>query len=360
VTAQLTLEQVACRYRHQRTGRPIDALRADRLDINAGEAVAVLGPNGSGKSTLLETLALLLRPAEGRVVLDGRDPWAERTVLQARRRCAMLLQRSVLFQMSVWRNVAYGPRARGLGRAEVRRRVAEVLELTQLSHLARRGHRELSGGERQRVALARLLAVRPDVLLLDEPTAHVDRENARLIERLIATLHRDSAVTVVLATHDAGQARRLADRVITLVDGRPIEGTADNLLRGTLAGENGVLHFHGDGLRLSLPREALATPAHDAPADRDTPVQLTIDPLRIGLVPLESLSGEQALNGNRGQIEAVHRHGEHCRIEVQLPDACTLHAELPLSAYQHARLNIGQSVAIRFDEQSVRVLNRKS
>jgi ABC-type sulfate/molybdate transport systems ATPase subunit len=208
-----------------RSGRPVEALRVASLDVRPGEILAVVGPNGSGKSTLLETMAFLARPDEGRILLDDRDVWAEGESLAARRRCPMLLQRTVLFKTSVLGNVMYGLRARGVRRAEARRRAEHVLRSTRLDGLARRTHRELSGGERRRVALARLLALEPEILLLDEPTAHVDHANAQLIEEIIRHLHATTGMTVILASHDFRQAESLADRVVTLVDGQLLATT---------------------------------------------------------------------------------------------------------------------------------------
>jgi energy-coupling factor transporter ATP-binding protein EcfA2 len=227
VTPRYRLENVVRRYRPLHCGQAIEALRVPSLKVAPGEILAVVGPNGSGKSTLLETMAFLAPPDEGRVLLDGRDAWAEGRALAARRRCPMLLQRSVLFKTSVLGNVMYGLRARGVRRAEARHKAQEVLRQVGLEGLARRTHRELSGGERQRVALARLLALEPETLLLDEPTAHVDRANAQLIDEIIRRLHADAAMTVILASHDRRQAESLADRVVALLDGRLLTGTGD-------------------------------------------------------------------------------------------------------------------------------------
>jgi tungstate transport system ATP-binding protein len=127
---------------------------------------------------------------------------------------------------TVLENVMYGLRVRGLGARDARCRAEAVLAQVGLNGLADRGHRQLSGGERQRAALARVLALEPDVLLLDEPTAQVDEENARLIEELIEGLRERTRMTVILASHDLHQARRLADRVVTLARGRLVEESA--------------------------------------------------------------------------------------------------------------------------------------
>ncbi len=121
------LEHVARRYHPLRSQSSIEALRVPSLEVASGEILVVVGPNGSGKSTLLETMAFLGKPDEGRVVLDGCDVWAEGNVLSARRRCPMLLQRTVLFKTSVLKNVMYGLLARGVSRSDARRKADEVL-----------------------------------------------------------------------------------------------------------------------------------------------------------------------------------------------------------------------------------------
>lgn len=224
MSAGYRLRGIVRRYRGARGQEICEALRLADLDMAAGEIVAVVGPNGSGKSTLLEVMAFLHRPDEGQILLDGADVWAEGRGLAARRRCAMLLQKTVLFRTTVLKNVAYGLRLRGMGRVEIRRRTAEVLERLALGDLADRSWRELSGGQQQRVALARLLVLEPEVLLLDEPTSQVDSENQQIIETVLREQHAARGTTIILASHDHQQAAALADRVVALSAGRVVDG----------------------------------------------------------------------------------------------------------------------------------------
>ena len=220
MTPRYVLEAVVRRHRESGTGRTVEALCVDRLEVAPGEILAVVGPNGSGKSTLLELMAFLQPPDEGRILLDGEDVWGRGKSLAARRRCPILLQRSLLFQTTVLKNVMLGLRLRGLPRDAARCRAEEFLRQVRLDGLAHRRHRELSGGERQRVALARLLALEPEILLLDEPTAHVDQANQQIIEQMIRDLHARTNMTMILASHDPRQASALADRTVQLADGR--------------------------------------------------------------------------------------------------------------------------------------------
>lgn len=213
------LQGVVRRYREQHSGCAFDALRVDELTIEAGETVSVTGANGSGKSTLLETLAFLYRPDEGRVLLQGTDVWAESKDLWARRQIPMLLQKTTLFSGSVFKNVTFGLRCRNLPRDEVFRLAESALELVGMKRLAYRRHDELSGGEKRRVALARVLALETPTIVLDEPTASLDRESEEIVEDLIRCLKRERGVTVIMANHDLEQATRLSDRVLALQNG---------------------------------------------------------------------------------------------------------------------------------------------
>jgi tungstate transport system ATP-binding protein len=193
------------------------------LEVREGEMLALVGPSGAGKSTLLRLLALLETPAEGRVCLrlDGVETDGSSASLEARRRVAMVFQRPLLLNRSVAANVAYGLKLRAENSVTVR--VEEALGRVGLGDYARAHARTLSGGELQRVALARALVLDPKVLLLDEPTANLDPYNVGLIEDLVREQNAAHGATVVIATHNVFQARRLADRVGLLLEGRLVE-----------------------------------------------------------------------------------------------------------------------------------------
>ena len=195
-------------------------LDVDELCIGRGEVLALVGPSGSGKSTLLRLLNFLEPPSAGALTFDGR-PAGDNLPLSERRRVTAVFQRPALLRRSVAANIGYGLGLRGekLPPEEL----AAWLERLGLTHLARQSALRLSAGEAQRVAMARALVVRPDVLLLDEPTANLDPYNVGLIERLVAEEQRTLGMTVVWVTHDIFQARRVADRVAFLLGGRLVE-----------------------------------------------------------------------------------------------------------------------------------------
>lgn len=200
-------------------GRPV--LQIDRLEVAAGELLCLLGPTGAGKSTLLRLLAALERPVSGKIrfgeyLLNG-------AVLpeDIQRRITLVFQRPLLLSGTVQTNVEFGLRLRGSGRRPAQ--VQEILRQLKLDGLATRSAKTLSGGETQLVALARALVLQPDVLLLDEPTSNLDPARVALVEEVVAAVHRHRATTVVWATHNLFQARRVAQRVALLLDGRLVE-----------------------------------------------------------------------------------------------------------------------------------------
>lgn len=217
-TPVYTLRQATQTY----DGRTV--LAVDRLAVHRGEILAVVGPSGAGKSTLLRLLAFLERPAEGEMTFQGRLAGPEWPDLDARRRVTLVVNPPQLLRRSVRDNVAYGLRVRGA--RQPGEQVAAALAEVGLADLAGVPAASLSSGERQRVALARALVLRPDVLLLDEPTANLDPGNVSLIERIIRRRNVDGATTVVMVTHDVFQARRLAHRVMLLLDGAVVEVAA--------------------------------------------------------------------------------------------------------------------------------------
>ena len=202
-------------------------LDIDSLDILSGEVLALVGPSGSGKSTLLRLLNFLEVPTSGSINFSGQPYQAGQDMpLEQRRKVTTVFQRPMLLERSVWDNVGYGLRLRGSNHAKDR--IQASLEEVGLSHLSRQRARTLSGGEAQRVALARAMVLKPDVLLLDEPTANLDPYNVGQIEGIIRRINDQHGTTLVLVTHNVFQAKRLASRTGFLLDGKVIEvaGTA--------------------------------------------------------------------------------------------------------------------------------------
>jgi putrescine transport system ATP-binding protein len=200
--------------------RAVDRLS---LDIRAGEFFALLGPSGCGKTTLLRMLAGFETPDEGRILLDGKDI---AQVLPHQRPVNMMFQNYALFpHLSVRDNIAFGLKRAGMPASEISTRVAEMVELVKLGGLEQRKPDQLSGGQKQRVALARSLARRPRVLLLDEPLAALDKKLRESTQLELMELQRRLGMTFVIVTHDQEEAMTVADR-IGVMDGGRLEQVA--------------------------------------------------------------------------------------------------------------------------------------
>lgn len=194
------------------------ALHDISLDIADNEFFALLGPSGCGKTTLLRSIAGFETPAAGRIEIDGDDLLR---MPAHRRPVNMMFQSYALFpHMSVEKNVAYGLESEGVGRVETAKRVAEVMDVVGLGHLARRRPGQLSGGQRQRVALARAIVKRPRLLLLDEPLSALDRQVRASMQLELKRLQHEVGLTFVVVTHDQEEAMSMADRIAVLRDGR--------------------------------------------------------------------------------------------------------------------------------------------
>lgn len=219
-------------------GTPWAATALDGVDLRVerGEAVAILGATGSGKSTLVQHFNGLLRPTSGRVLVDGTDLWAPGTDLRAvRRKVGLVFQypEHQLFEETVFADVAFGPRNLGLDPGEVERRVREALAAVGLPpEIGDRSPFQLSGGQMRRVAIAGVLAMRPEILVLDEPTAGLDPAGREeLLDRLRA-LRRRHRLTLVVVSHHMDEVARLCERGVVLERGRVV---ADEPLRRLFA-----------------------------------------------------------------------------------------------------------------------------
>lgn len=201
-----------------------EVLSVEQLSLSRGCIYGIIGPSGSGKSTLLRIINLLTPPSEGIIKFEGNPVPAnkqERLILQ--RRMALVFQKTLLFKDSVWNNVAFGLKARGYSRQETKERVDYLLEQVGLHEYSLRRADTLSGGEAQRVAIARAIAFEPDLLLLDEPTANLDPGNIEQIENMINSMAKSKEMTVVIVTHNIFQAKRIAEQVIFVNQGKIVE-----------------------------------------------------------------------------------------------------------------------------------------
>jgi iron(III) transport system ATP-binding protein len=292
------------------------------LSIRKGEFFAFLGPSGSGKTTLLRLVAGFGTPDSGRILIGGRDatkepPWA--------RNVGLVFQSYALWpHMTVAQNVAFGLERRRVGRAERDRRVKAVLDLVGLAQFAERRPAQLSGGQQQRVAIARTLAIEPDVLLLDEPLSNLDAGLRAGVRAELVELQRRLGLTTILVTHDQEEANAAADRMAVLNEGRVLQvgaptelydRPADRFVAGFLGTANLVEGIVADG---GFRAGALALAVPDASPG---PATLALRPQALGL--------RRDGGGVPAHVVRSEFLGGHVRYTLDLGEGILLTAEEP-------------------------------
>lgn len=257
------------------------ALNEINLSIQSGELVALLGPSGCGKTTLLRIIAGLEKPDSGSIIFNGDDV-SRRDV--RKRNVGFVFQHYALFRhMTVFDNVAFGlrmkPRRQRPSEAVITDKVLELLRMVQLDWLADRYPEQLSGGQRQRIALARALAVEPEILLLDEPFGALDAKVRKELRRWLANLHEEINLTSVFVTHDQEEAMEVADRIVVMNKG-VIEqiGTPAEVYENPA--NEFVYHFLGDSNQLQLNDQQIQFRPHEVELFRTAAPELQIGVVR--------------------------------------------------------------------------------
>ena len=298
------------------------------IQVESGSLTALLGPSGSGKSTLLRVIAGLEVADAGDVFISGKEATA---LAPQKRGVGFVFQHYAPFKhMTVWENVAFGLQIRRRPKAEIRKRVDELLELVQLGGLGRRYPAQLSGGQRQRMALARALAPEPEVLLLDEPFGALDARVRVELRQWLLRLHDEMHVTTIFVTHDQEEALELADSIVVMNKGRVEQVAPPRQLYDEPENEF-VMSFVGPVNKLD---DAWVRP-HD--------VELRHEP-----------------NGTtrEAQIERIVRLGFETRVELVRDDGERLYAQLTRNEAEELELERGDIVYVRtrkettFDESA--------
>ncbi|MEU3960576.1 ABC transporter ATP-binding protein [Streptomyces buecherae] len=311
----IRFERVTVAYGKRGESVALDALD---LTVEPGEVMALLGPSGSGKTTALRAVAGFVRPASGRVFIGDRDVTA---LPPHRRGIGMVVQQYALFpHLRVAQNVAFGLKAQRVPRGEIAGRVTEALEMVGMADYARRYPRELSGGQQQRVAIARALAIRPGVLLLDEPLSALDAQLRSGMLAELARLHRELPdVSILYVTHDQVEALTLADRIAVMDRARLQDcGTPRDLYRrprteftASFVGNANLLPVTVGGAAPGSVRFAdteLAVAGADEPGHGPAPgadATLCVRPHLVGLG-----EGENTLRGTVAEVQwrgSTHR-----------------------------------------------------
>lgn len=340
-------------------------LRDIDLEIEQREVFVIIGPTGSGKTTLLRLLGLLDRPTAGRIVVGGHEVTdSERSRLGTRRRMATVLQKPVVFNASVYANVAYGLKIRGEKRDVRHRKVATALESVGLSSSAERNARTLSGGEIQRVALARAMVIEPELLLLDEPTANLDPVSTSTVEKLITNIIQRLDTTVIMTTHDMLQGQRLADRMGVLMAGEMLQ-TGDprevfNLPRGREIAEfvgmenmlHGVIASNDEGIAIvDVAGKVIQAVTNFGPGEQ---VYVCIRPEEITLTGTKDSTS--ARNVFPGETTRIVSFGPLARVEIDC--GFTLVALITKRSADEMNMHAGSPINASFKATGVHVITR--
>jgi len=334
MTALLALRHVLHRY----NGKTVLDIRS--LDFDPGSITGLVGPNGSGKTTLLKILSLVENCSSGTVLFQGKasHPYDDRT----RYRITLLLQEPYLLKRSVFDNIAYGLKLRG-ATSHIEKDVKASLELVGLpTPFGRRQWNELSGGEAQRVALAARLALRPDCLLLDEPTASVDLQSAERIKRAILLAREEWGTTIVISSHQRHWLQTICDSIIFLTNGRILPFSPENIFSGPW--QNGT---DGRKIKTLADEQQFFLPS----VDKDDCAALPPAAIRVVTENNENESD----NILSGRITAIFEKGKS-------PGMLNLHAlcgeqqfilEMPADSLRKKQLQTGQAIKIAFSSQDI-------
>ena len=311
------------------------AVRGISLQINKGEFFSILGPSGCGKTTTLRLLAGFETPSSGEIIIQGRNMSA---VPSFRRSVNTVFQSYALFNhMTVWDNIAFGLRIKGLSKAKIHDRVAEALSLVKMESFAKRSPTQLSGGQQQRVALARALVNRPAVMLLDEPLGALDLKLRKQMQIELSNLHRQLGITFIMVTHDQEEALSLSDRIAVMNEGQIEQvGTpseiydfpqtpfvADfigdtNLIRGTVA------HLDGETLHVTTPSGMnVVTNRNGTSAMKSDGAVISVRPEKIHLSLTPSGKTYNCFQGRVAHIMYLGTH-IHCMIELATGENLTV------------------------------------
>jgi len=334
----------------------IPALDHVNLNVNRGDILAVLGPNGAGKTTLLKIMAGIEKPTDGEIYYKGRKMGDDYSAF-IRQRCTMVFQKIIVFNTTVYKNVAYGLKIRGLPKEEIDAKVHEALRLVKLEGYEKRPAKRLSGGEQQRVSLARALVLEPEILLLDEPTANLDPKTTSIIEEVIRYINKESETTIVIATHNVFQVGNVAKNIALMLNGKIGEiGTVEEIFykpSARLASfarlENvflGTAKISPDGTSVI---DIGGNVRIEAAFSKEGRVAVFIRPedIIISMKPLKS----SARNVFKGKIVEVLDLGSVVKLKIDVGKVFTV--QITKRSFREMNLNIGSNVFIAYKASSV-------
>lgn len=336
------------------------------LTVREGEVLSIIGPNGAGKTTLLHRLAMLEKKPQGEIFFRGRKVGADIPVTKYRRSVTMVFQETLLFDTTVFENVASGLRFRHAGRDEIEKAVSENLALFGVAHLKERSVRTLSGGEARRVSLARSFAVKPDIIFLDEPFSALDPPTHEAIVADLSNILRRPGMTTIFATHDRSEALRLSDRICVINGGRILQiGTPDEIMNhpadefiATFVGAETMLpgvvtDANAGTISVKVGDQAVMAVGE---AKEGQSVILCIRPERIALSAEPRLDATSERNVLTGTVIDVTSLGLYYRVMIDC--GFTLSAYITPGSVKKLGIERGKKVYPSFKATAVHVLKR--
>lgn len=323
-------------------GRTI--LSISQLSIDARKIYCLYGPNGAGKTTLFEMLTMLRKPTNGVIRFRGEDVYSgNHTLLELRSHVTLVHQDPLLFDTTVEKNVDYGLRIRKIDRHIRKERVQECLRLVGLDGFQKRKARTLSGGEAQRIAIARALAIKPDVLLLDEFSANVDQGGRRQLEAITVSIKEQFGTTVIFTTHYLDQAYQIADEVLYLFRGKLTQSPLKNLFHGVIGMVEGEIRFFNDQIHIYVATEYQG------------PASVVIPPEAVSL-SRHPLDDSSVRNNLQGTITHIIDAGN--RVDIKVNAGETFEATITKESFHRMGLQPGMLVCLNFKATAVGVYER--
>jgi len=329
------------------------------LQIKEGEILALLGPNGSGKTTILKILAFVENPTSGEVKFQGETVNFKNTEKE-RLQSTLVFQKTTLFGTSVYNNVAYGLKIRKVSKETRDREVKKALEIVKLEGFEKRNARKLSGGEQQRVAIARALVLNTKLLLLDEPTANLDPKNVGILEEVIDTVNRKNKTTIVMATHNMFQAKKLPHRIALMDEGKITEVGAPVEVFGKLS--KNLARFAA--VDNTFTGTAKATASGTSKVDVGNGVHIEVTAQKQGatavfvnpqdIILSKTAVESSARNTFKGKITEITDFDALVKLKVDVGKPFT--AQITKQSFNDMELCLNAEVFITFKASSVQVL----
>ena len=346
----------------------VQILDIPSFSLQENEFVSLIGPNGAGKSTLLLSMMGLIKRKSGSLLYRGNEIRFDASWLELRRKIAMVLQEPLLFDSTVYENVASGLKIRGMGRSETKIRVMTYLERFNLVNMAQRSARKLSGGEARRVSLARAFAVEPEVIFFDEPFANLDPPTRQSLTDDMDRIIREKGISAVLVTHDQSEALRMSNRIVVMNSGsivqlgtpaavmnRPVNEFVANFVGMETILEGVVLSNSDQQMAVSVAGNEIDTVGSEMPGDE---VYCCIRPENVTVSISHPSEKTSARNVFPARIAEIASMGPFLRLRLEC--GFTLTAYVTRESFARLELSEGKLVHASFKATSVHLIRRRA